>query len=85
MFLKFTSGTDAPGKGFLAEYIARDFQLTIALENSSGIRFGSKVKIGHYFMLRPVGKNNTICAVLAVKWEFLPTNESYFGAAGSLL
>ncbi len=36
MFLKFTSGTDEPGRGFLAEYEARKFELNSTFGNTSG-------------------------------------------------
>ena len=36
MFLKFTSGTDEPGRGFLAEYHAKRFELSTTFGNTSG-------------------------------------------------
>ena len=36
MFLKFASGTDEPGRGFLAEYQARRFELDSSFGNTSG-------------------------------------------------
>ena len=51
MFLKFVSGTDDPGRGFLTEYQARTFELNSTFGNSSGKKRKGKALARKYSVI----------------------------------